>query len=193
MSDNIFFNIADLKKCGKNVIIGKTVRIRHPELVEIGDNSIIDDFTLISGRVIIGSYVHIASSCTIQAGGSKVSIGDFSGISSGVRVFATSSDYIRCSFDSACLPKEVVYGSISKDIVFKDHVWIGANSVVLPGAILPIGFTCAAMTKLEGKNNYKPWTVFSTNPLFECRRIFKNKLLASVEILKNKYGNNGNV
>ena len=43
--DNIFFNISDLKYIGKNVIIGKTVRIRQPEKVSIGDNTIIDDFT----------------------------------------------------------------------------------------------------------------------------------------------------
>jgi len=187
MSDNIFFNIADLKKCGKNVIIGKAVQIRHPELVEIGNNSIIDNFTLISGKVTIGEYVHIASSCSIQAGSSKVTIGDFCGLSAGVRVFAASSDYIRCSFDSACLPREDIYGSIVKEVVFSNHVWIGANSVVLPGVILPTGFTCAAMTKLKENNNYRPWTVFSTNPVFECRRVFKEKMLASVKKIKNKY------
>ena len=36
--DNIFFDTNLLKKCGNNVIIGKTVRIRYPELVEISDN-----------------------------------------------------------------------------------------------------------------------------------------------------------
>jgi hypothetical protein len=35
MIDNIFFDVAKLKKVGKNVIIGKTVCIRYPELVEI--------------------------------------------------------------------------------------------------------------------------------------------------------------
>ena len=47
MDENIFFDLSQLKKIGKNVIIGKTVRIRYPELVEIGDNVIIDDFTYI--------------------------------------------------------------------------------------------------------------------------------------------------
>ena len=45
---NIFFDLKKLKHIGKNVIIGKTVRIRRPELVEIGDNTIIDDFCYIS-------------------------------------------------------------------------------------------------------------------------------------------------
>ena len=44
MQENIFFDLTRLKSIGHHVIIGKTVRIRYPELVEIGDNVIIDDF-----------------------------------------------------------------------------------------------------------------------------------------------------
>ena len=33
--ENLFFDLSKLKSCGANVIIGKTVRIRYPELVEI--------------------------------------------------------------------------------------------------------------------------------------------------------------
>ena len=116
MSENIFFNTSELKKCGKNVIIGKTVRIRHPELVEIGDNCIIDDFTLISGKVQLGNYVHIASSCSLQAGNAGISIGSFSSLGAGARLFAVSTDYIKCSFDSACYPRDVIYGAIEKKI-----------------------------------------------------------------------------
>ena len=61
MSENIFFDLAKLKRCGRNVIIGKTVRIRYPELVEIGDDVIIDDFTYISTALNIVGRVHIAS------------------------------------------------------------------------------------------------------------------------------------
>ena len=43
--ENIFFDKSKLKYCGENVIIGKTVRIRKPEEVSIGDGTIIDDFT----------------------------------------------------------------------------------------------------------------------------------------------------
>ena len=42
--DNIFFDTNLLKRCGEYVIIGKTVRIRYPELVENDDNVLIDDF-----------------------------------------------------------------------------------------------------------------------------------------------------
>ena len=59
--NNIYFDLNDLKKCGKNVIIGKTARIRYPELVSIGDNVIIDDFCYISTELQIKSNVHISS------------------------------------------------------------------------------------------------------------------------------------
>ena len=58
---NIFFDILKLKKIGKNVIIGKTVRIRYPELVEIGNNVIIDDFTYISTSMKLYDNVHISA------------------------------------------------------------------------------------------------------------------------------------
>ena len=67
-SDNIFFDITKLKACGEHVIIGKTVRIRYPELVEIGDNVIIDDFTYISTPLKLHDNVHIAAGCKIIGG-----------------------------------------------------------------------------------------------------------------------------
>ena len=104
--DNLFFKKENLKYCGSNVLLGKTVRIRKPELVSIDDNSIIDDFTYISGEVEIGKYVHIAANCTLQASQSKIVMKNFSAIATGVRVFASTADYINCSFDIATLKKE---------------------------------------------------------------------------------------
>ena len=44
MSENIFFKNSELKKCGENVIVSKSVRVKYPELIEVGYNVIIDDF-----------------------------------------------------------------------------------------------------------------------------------------------------
>ena len=68
MQENIFFDLNKLKSLGKNVIIGKTVRIRYPELVEIGNNVIIDDFTYISTQLKLHSNVHISAGCKIIGG-----------------------------------------------------------------------------------------------------------------------------
>ena len=66
--ENIFFDKSQLKHCGKNVIIGKTVRIRKPEECIIGDNVIIDDFAYISCSIEIGNNCHIAGSAVINGG-----------------------------------------------------------------------------------------------------------------------------
>ena len=94
MTENIFFDRAELQRCGNNVIIGKTVRIRYPELVSIGDNVIIDDFTYISTALEIGDYVHIAAGCKIIGGPkSKVVMCDFSTLAPNVVLSACSDDY----------------------------------------------------------------------------------------------------
>ena len=163
--ENIFFDLNKLKHCGKNVIIGKTVRIRNPELVEIGDNVIIDDFSYISGVVKIGNSCHIGSSCTIQAGTASVIMGDYSGISAGVRVFAVSSDYISPSFDLPSIPYSFRAGSIIDKIHIAKHVLIGSNSVVLPGVNLPEGVAFAAQSTIS-KRKYLSWRLYGD----KCRK-----------------------
>ena len=69
MSGNLFFDEASLAYRGKNVIIGKTVRIRYPELVRLGDNVIIDDFTYISTALECDDYVHISAGAKLIGGG----------------------------------------------------------------------------------------------------------------------------
>ena len=176
--DNIFFNIKKLKSCGKNVIIGKTVRIRNPELVEIGDNVIIDDFTYISGHISIGNYVHIGASCSLQASKSKIVLANFSGLGSGCRVIASGAEFVNCGFDYSTVPKELRYGGVNKEVFIGEYVQVGANSVVLPGSNLPIGFTCGALSKLRENFTYKPWSILVNDNDGSCvRRTGINKLI----------------
>lgn len=181
--ENIFFDRNDLKYCGNNVIIGKTVRIRRPDLVSIGDNSIIDDFTYISGEVEIGKYAHIGASSSLQASGSKIIINDFSGVSSGVRVYATSSDYLLCSFDVPTIPEEFVYGTIRLEVIFDKFVWIGANSVVHPGCNFPIGFVCGSLCKLSPQLSFKKWSILMDSTGRMMKRMGVKKVLKQASLL----------
>ena len=92
---NLFFDFDDLKYLGKNSIIGKTVRIRYPELVSIGDNCIIDDFTYISTELRLGDNVHISSGCKLIGGKkSSVIMESFSTTAPNVVLAAGNDDYI---------------------------------------------------------------------------------------------------
>jgi acetyltransferase-like isoleucine patch superfamily enzyme len=157
--ENIFFDLKNLKACGENVIIGKTVRIRNPELVEIGDYVIIDDFTYISGNVSIGDYVHIAANSTLQASSGKISIGNHCGISSGCRLFAASSDYQNPNYDMPCYPNEIRQGGIISEIIISSYCLIGANAVVLPGVTIPEGVAFGAGLIISGMD-YQPWRLY---------------------------------
>jgi acetyltransferase-like isoleucine patch superfamily enzyme len=159
---NIFFDLKQLKHCGKNVIIGKTVRIRKPELVTIDDNTIIDDYTYISGEVILGKYVHIGPSCSLQASGSRIIIRDFAGISAGSRIFASSSDYLSCSLEYPTIPENVKFGGFSEEVILDSFSLIGANSVILPGCVVPMGFSVGTHARLTKFLEMKEWSYYDS-------------------------------
>src|SRR5262245_36838352 len=102
--DNLFFDLKRLKYLGKNAIVGKTVRIRRPEEVVIGDYSIIDDFTYISCALETGTGCHIASNVTLSGGRQRIVLGNYVGIAAGCSLHAASSEYISVSADLPSIP-----------------------------------------------------------------------------------------
>lgn len=160
--DNLFFDKNKLKSCGKNVVIGKTARIRYPELVEIGDNVIIDDFTYISTSLKIGDYVHISSGCRLIGGqSSHVSFGNFSTLSPNVVLAAGSDDY-RSGIATPLVPTEYKANCVQGIIELGDHCIVGSNSVVLPNVNMGTGSVLGALSLL--KESTEDWTVNSGIP-----------------------------
>jgi dTDP-4-amino-4,6-dideoxy-D-glucose acyltransferase len=149
MSENIFFDLKDLKYCGENVIIGKTVRVRQPHLVSIGDGTIIDDFTYISSGLEVGKHCHIASNVSISGGKGKLTIGDYSTLSTHVSVHCGSSDYRSVSMDLPSVSKKLQFGGMIEDINIEDFVTVGAHSCILPGSHLPKGSAYGAFTLIK--------------------------------------------
>ena len=158
--DNIFFDTNKLKHLGKNVIIGKTVRIRQPEKVSIGDNTIIDDFTYISCAMEIGKNCHIASNVSISGGKGKLIMGDYSTISNGSSVHCASSDYKSCSLDLPSVPVEQQFGGVVEDITIGNYVVVGAHSCILPGANIPDGTAFGAYTLIKKESLLKPFHLY---------------------------------
>jgi len=75
-----------LGACGKGVVIGKSVTIRHPENVYLEDGVVIDDYALIDARgggeagVRLGNRVMINRGASVQAKVGAIIIGDESRI-----------------------------------------------------------------------------------------------------------------
>ena len=158
--ENLFFDKRELKYCGEGVIIGKTVRIRYPDQVSIGDGTIIDDFCYISCSADIGKHCHIASHVNISGGGGRLKMGNYVGVASGCSLNIQSSDYLTASFELPSIPKALRFGGYGKMIYLSDHVLLGAHTVVLPDVILPEGTATTAQTIVRNKS-YESWCLYS--------------------------------
>lgn len=180
---NIFFDIGKLKACGKNVIIGKTVRIRYPELVEIGDNVIIDDFTYISTALKLHSNVHISSGCKIIGGRkSFVEMKEFSTLAPNVVLSAGSDDYIS-GIATPMVPMEFKGNAIIGKIILNKHCIVGAGSVVLPNVTFEEG-ACVGALSLVNKS-IGEYLLFAGIPA----RLIKQRNREEIIILENKLKN----
>ncbi len=175
MSENLFFDRNRLKSCGKNVIIGKTARIRYPELVVIGDNVIIDDFTYISTSLVIEDNVHIASGCKLIGGSSAmVKFGSFSTLAPNVVLAAGSDDYIG-GIATPMVPNEYK-GDIEVGIIdIGRHCIVGANSVVLPNVVFEEGACLGALSM--AKRNLDAWSLYAGVPATMIKARNKEKIL----------------
>jgi len=182
--DNIFFDISKLKSCGKNVIIGKTVRIRYPELVEIGDNVIIDDFTYISTQLRIHDNVHISSGSKIIGGrGALVEMKEFSTLAPNVILSAGTDDYIG-GIATPMVPMEFKGDAVIGNIILNKHCIVGAGSVVLPNVTFSEG-ACIGALSMASKD-LDAWKLYAGIPARFIKQRDRDKILSLESKLKLK-------
>lgn len=185
MSDNLFFDRHALRRCGSNVIIGKTVRIRYPELVEIGDNVIIDDFTYVSTALLLASNVHIAAGCKLIGGrDSRVTFGRFSTLAPGVVLAAGSDDYLA-GIATPTVDLQFKGDARIGEIHLGRHCIVGANSVVMPEVRFGEGAALGALSL--AKSDLDPWTLYAGVPA----RPLKMRDRVAIEMLEAKLESGG--
>jgi acetyltransferase-like isoleucine patch superfamily enzyme len=181
--ENLYFDLRRLKHLGRGAIVGKTVRIRRPEDVSIGDYTIIDDFTYISCSADIGSYCHIAPQVTIGGGAGYLKMGDFVGIGAGTAIYTASSDYFTVSLDLPSVPRKFQFGGTNAPVEIGDCVLLGAHSVVLPGAKLPEGIAGGAGSVFS-KGHYEAWTLYDGKCPNDCRKIKRRGIERAIATMK---------
>jgi galactoside O-acetyltransferase len=146
------------KRIGKNVSIGKYVYFRYPELVEIGDNVIIDEFCYFTSSLTIGNYVHIASHCTCIGGkNSKLIMSDFSGLSAGCRIICGSDDYL-CGLTNPNIPSEFRGATKIGEIFIGKHAVLGTNTVVHPLVRINEGAATGSLTLVT--KDLESWSIY---------------------------------
>lgn len=166
-------------RVGRNVLISSKSSIYNPELIEIGDNSRIDDFCSISGNVTIGRNVHIASYVMVIGGVEGVTFDDFSAASFGCKIFSSSDDYSGQFLTNPTIPEE--FKSVTRaPIKISKHAIIGTNSVIFPGVTIEEGCAIGAMSLVNSDTN--AWGVYAGIPARKIKDRSRELL-----ILESKY------
>jgi len=148
---------------GKNILVSTSVNIYNPSNLILHDNIRIDDFTIISckGKVEIFNNVHIGSHCMISSS-TNIIFGNYSGISSGVKLFGNCDDFSGDFLTNPTIPRNFLNVQTG-DIILEEHVLIGASSIVLPNCVLKKGTAIGALSLV--KKNTEEWKIYGGTPI----------------------------
>lgn len=149
------------KSTGKGVVFGKNMTVRHPNKVEIGDNVVFDDNTVIDAKgednkgIKIGNNIIIGRNTIISCKGGDIEIGDYTNIGPnnslisesilriGKYVFTAGHTYIVAggnhSYERRDIPIWFQPSKSKGGIILEDDIWIGASSTILDGVKIEKG------------------------------------------------------
>lgn len=167
------------KSIGKNVKISDKASIYNCDEIEIGDNSRIDDFCVLSGKIKIGRNVHITPTCLVAGGEKGIIFEDFTTIAYGVQVFTQSDDYSGKTMTNSTIPKKYKE-EIKEQVILKEFSIVGAGSIIMPGVTLEEGSSIGSMTLVT--KSTKPWGIYVGTPAKRVKERSRDLL-----ILKNEY------
>jgi len=135
-----------------NAYINNNISLKYEyrNQISIGDYSVISDFVTITiandpnnnldnSKLIIGSHTYIGEFNNIRAGGGFIRIGNNCSISQHITIVASNHAYEKDK-----LIKEQCWSTDNNFVIIEDDVWIGANSVVLPGVSIGRGAVIGA-------------------------------------------------
>ncbi len=159
-----------LGSCGRNVVFGQNVVLRHPHKIHIGSNVVIDDNCLIDAKgdtnrgIRIGDGVFIGRNTILSCKNGDIELGDGANIGFNCEVFSASrvaigravlmaayGYVIGGDHDFSDPAKAVLVQSrTSTGVVIGDGVWMGAGAKILDGVeIGPLAVIGAAAVVRE--------------------------------------------
>jgi acetyltransferase-like isoleucine patch superfamily enzyme len=145
-----------LGSCGRNVVFGQHVVLRHPHKIHIGDNVVVDDNCLLDAKgegnagIRIGQGVFIGRNTILSCKNGDITIADGANIGFNCEVFSASRVtigkatliaayvYLVGGDHDATDPSKAVLDQTrhSDGIAVGDGVWLGARVTVLDGVTI---------------------------------------------------------
>jgi acetyltransferase-like isoleucine patch superfamily enzyme len=142
-----------LGACGRNVVFGQNVVLRHPGKIRLGDNVVIDDNCLLDAKgdgnagITIGSGVFVGRNTILSCKNGDIELGDRTNIGFNCEVFSASrvvlgADALLAAYcyivggdhdysDGATAV--LAQGRVSRGVTLGEGVWMGSGAKVLDG------------------------------------------------------------
>lgn len=169
------------KSFGKNVLVSKKASVYNAERIEIGSNVRLDDFCILSGKIIMGNNIHISAYTGLFGGDKGIYIGNYATVSSRNVIYAVNDDYSGETMTNPMVDSE--YRNVyAEKVTIGDHVIIGSGCIVFPGVVLGEGAAVGSMSLVN--KDLEPW---SMNKGIPCKR-YKDRSKKLLE-LQAKYEN----
>lgn len=176
------------KHVGENCLLSDKASYYNCNNISIGDNTRVDDFAVLSagvGGINIGSYVHIAIGASFIGAG-KISLKDFSNVSSRVSIYSSNDDYSGEYMTNPMVPKEFTNVSHA-DVTIGRHVIIGSGSVVLPGVTLEDGVAIGALSLVN--KSCEEFSIYIGTPIRKVKNRSKNLLKVEKDLYEFQMAN----
>jgi len=153
-----------LGSCGRNVVFGHNVAVRHPHKIHIADNVVIDDNCLLDAKgdansgIRIGSGVFIGRNTILSCKGGRIEVGDGANLGFNCEVFSASRVSIgaRALIAAYCYviggdhdfsdPARSVLDQtrVSAGVTIGEGAWLGAGAKILDGVTVGDGAVVGA-------------------------------------------------
>lgn len=180
MLNNSFYSEAELqeigfKSIGRQCKISRFARFYGVNNISIGNNVRIDDFCILSGRITIGSHIHISAYVALY-GAKGIVLDDYSGVSPKSVIYSAMDDFSGEFLIGPIHPESAtnVLGGI---VHICRYVQIGTNTVIFPNLTIGEGSVvgaCSLVTK-----SLDEWGVYVGVPVHRCKERSK-KLLSHI-------------
>ena len=153
-----------LGSCGRNVVFGQHVVLRHPHKIHIGSNVVIDDNCLVDAKgesnrgVRIGDGVFVGRNTILSCKNGDIALGDGANLGFNCEAFSASqvtigNDVLMAAYsyviggdhDFSDPSKSVLeQARTSTGVTIGDGVWIGAGAKILDGVTVGRGAVIGA-------------------------------------------------
>lgn len=181
-----FYNEEELKglgfkRYGTNFKLSKKAVIYNADKIEIGNNVRIDDFCILSGRLIFGNFIHIAVCTRLSGSSAGITFNDFSGVSYNSTIIANSDDYSGEVLTNPMIPMK--FRKIHPaPVVLGKHALVATHCVIMPGVTIGEGSAIGAMSLVL--KDVEPWSIYYGIPAKRVKDRDKNIIVLEKQMIK---------